>query len=197
MSAEKDKVLGNLVRAVHILEASNAFALLVPEVRVNIVYALENASKIEDVAAIDGRITLVKGKVKAVGYPRFGASDHMARLIIEVMKYDRSYRAGINFAWSPELSNFLKSYVLDKGWEFAWIDRTKEPEEVMKVDGKSIPWKVRELLRAGHGKIPKIFYESSGWGKEPLFVLLGKDAVQVALEVVEISEAWMRVIKRR
>jgi len=195
MSAEKDMVLGNLVRAVHILESSDAFASLMPEVRVNIVYALENASKIEDVAAIDGRITLVKGKVKAVGYPRFGASDHMARLIIEVMKYDRSYRAGINFAWSPELSHFLKGYALEKGWKFALIDRTKEPEEVMKVDGKSMPWKVRELLKAGHGKIPKLFYESSGWGKEPLFVLLGENAVQVAIEVVEISEVWMKAMK--
>lgn len=195
MSAEKDMVLGNLVRAVHILESSDAFASLMPEVRVNIVYALENASKIEDVAAIDGRITLVKGKVKAVGYPRFGASDHMARLIIEVMKYDRSYRAGINFAWSPKLSHFLKGYALEKGWKFALIDRTKEPEEVMKVDGKSMPWKVRELLKAGHGKIPKLFYESSGWGKEPLFVLLGENAVQVAIEVVEISEVWMKAMK--
>jgi hydroxymethylpyrimidine/phosphomethylpyrimidine kinase len=197
MSIEKDEVLGNLVRAVHILEASEAFASLIPEVRVNIVYALSNASKIEDVAAIDGRITLVKGKVRAVGYPRFGASDHMARLIIEVMKYDRSYRAGINFAWSPELSDFLKSYALEKGWSFAWIDRTKEPEEVMKVDGKSMPWKVQELLKAGRGKIPKIFYESAGWGKEPLFVLLGENAVKVALEVIDISEAWTKVIKRK
>ncbi len=196
MSAEKDRVLGNLVRAVQILEASDAFALLIPEVRVNIVYALENASRIEDVAAIDGRITLVNGKVKAAGYPRFGASDHMARLIIEVMKYDRRYRAGINFAWSPELSEFLKGYATKKGWEFGWIDRAKEPEEVMKVDGKSMPWKVRELLKACRGKIPKIFYESPGWGKEPLFVLLGKDAVQVALEVVEISEAWMKARRR-
>lgn len=83
MSIEKDRILGNLVRAVHILEASGAFALLMPEVRVNIVYAIENASKIEDVVAIDGRITLIKGRVKASGYSRFSASDHMARLIIE------------------------------------------------------------------------------------------------------------------
>ena len=86
---------------------------------------------------------------------------------------------------------------MKKGWEFAWIDRTKEPEEVVKVDGKSMPWKVQELLKACHGGIPKLFYESPGWGKEPLFVLLGKDAVQVALEAVEISEAWMKVAKQR
>jgi len=90
---EKDIILGNLVRAVQILESSEHFGLLMPEVRVNLVYSMESASSPEDVAGIDGRITLVSGKVKAAGYPRFGASDHMARLIIEVRKYDKRYRA--------------------------------------------------------------------------------------------------------
>jgi hydroxymethylpyrimidine/phosphomethylpyrimidine kinase len=189
MSEERDKILGNLVRAVHVLEGAEELASLMPEVRINIVYALEDASEPEDVGAIDGRISTFRGNPKAVGYPRFGASDHMARLLIEVRKYDKRYRAGINFAWTSRISLFLEKYAREKGWKFGKIDRTKEPEEVAQIDGRSMPWKIRQLTGNDEAIIPKLFYESEGWGKEPLFVLLGEDAVQVAREAVEMARA--------
>jgi len=187
---EKDVILGNLVRAVQILESSEYFGLLMPEVRVNLVYSMENATSPKDVAGIDGRITLVSGRVKAAGYPKFGASDHMARLIIEVRKYDRRYRAGINFAWTPEISTFLEEYCKKMGWDYAGIDRSLEPKEFSSVEGMSMPWKIRTLVEMCRGKVPKIFYEGPGLGKEPLTVLLGKDAVEVATDVVEISRMY-------
>ncbi|MCL7399388.1 MAG: phosphomethylpyrimidine kinase [Thaumarchaeota archaeon] len=187
---EKDVILGNLVRAVQILESSEYFGLLMPEVRVNLVYSMENATSPKDVAGIDGRITLVSGRVKAAGYPKFGASDHMARLIIEVRKYDRRYRAGINFAWTPEISTFLEEYCKKMGWDYAGIDRSLEPKEFSSVEGMSMPWKIKTLMEMCGGKVPKIFYEGPGLGKEPLTVLLGKDAVEVATDVVEISRMY-------
>jgi hydroxymethylpyrimidine/phosphomethylpyrimidine kinase len=187
---EKDVILGNLVRAVQILESSEYFGLLMPEVRVNLVYSMENATSPKDVAGIDGRITLVSGRVKAAGYPKFGASDHMARLMIEVRKYDRRYRAGINFAWTPEISTFLEEYCKKMGWDYAGIDRSLEPKEFSSVEGMSMPWKIKTLVEMCGGKVPKIFYEGPGLGKEPLTVLLGKDAVEVATDVVEISRMY-------
>jgi len=187
---EKDIILGNLVRAVQILESSEHFGFLMPEVRVNLVYSMESASSPEDVAGIDGRITLVGGRAKAAGYPRFGASDHMARLIIEVRKYDRRYRAGINFAWTPEISAFLEEYCKKMGWDYAGIDRSLEPKEFSSVEGRSMPWKIKTLVEKCGGKVPKVFYEGPGLGKEPLTILLGRDAVEVATEVVEISKMY-------
>ncbi|MEM0054006.1 MAG: thiamine-phosphate synthase family protein [Nitrososphaeria archaeon] len=191
---EMDRILGNLVRAVHILESSEYFGLLIPEVRVNIVYAMEDAVRPEDVAGIDGRITLVNGRVKAAGYPRFGASDHMARLIIEVRKYDKSYRAGINFSWTPKISKILQEYALERNWDYVGIDRVNEPDEVRLEDGKSMPWKISELVRKCGGRVPKLFYEGPGFGKEPLSVLLGKDAVEVAKECIKISRRYASTI---
>jgi len=187
---EKDIILGNLVRAVQILESSEHFGFLMPEVRVNLVYSMESASSPEDVAGIDGRITLVGGRAKAAGYPRFGASDHMARLIIEVRKYDRRYRAGINFAWTPEISAFLEEYCKKMGWDYVGIDRSLEPKEFSSVEGRSMPWKIKTLVEKCGGKVPKVFYEGPGLGKEPLTILLGRDAVEVATEVVEISKMY-------
>jgi hydroxymethylpyrimidine/phosphomethylpyrimidine kinase len=188
---ERDMVLGNLVRAVHILESSEYFRFLMPEVRVNMVYSLENASSPDDVVGVDGRITLVGGRVRAAGYPKFGASDHMARLLIEVRKYDRRYRAGINFAWNPKISKFLEEYSREKGWDYVGIDRRMEPEEVQLEEGKSMPWKVKALSEMCGGKVPKLFYEGPGLGKEPLSVLLGRNAVEVALEISEMSRQYI------
>lgn len=127
-------------------------------------------------------------------FPRFGASDHMARLIIEVRKYDKSYREGINFSWTSKISKILQEYSLEKNWEYAGIDRVKEPDEVRMEDGKSMPWKVSELVRKCSGRVPRLFYEGPGFGKEPFSVLLGKDAVEVVIESVEIAKGYASII---
>jgi len=81
------------------------------------------------------------------------------------------------------------------GWDYAGIDRSLEPKEFSSVEGKSMPWKIKTLVEMCGGKVPKVFYEGPGLGKEPLTVLLGKDAVEVAIEVVEISK--MYALKRK
>jgi predicted fused transcriptional regulator/phosphomethylpyrimidine kinase len=77
-TAEAEVVLGNLVTAVHMLENCPEFTSLIPEVRVNLAYALPNAKITEDVAAVEGRITAVHGHPSAAGMPAWGASDHLA-----------------------------------------------------------------------------------------------------------------------
>ncbi|MHA1237978.1 MAG: thiamine-phosphate synthase family protein [Candidatus Odinarchaeia archaeon] len=191
MGRIEDEILGNLVRAVELLEKTPEFSALIPEVRVNIVYAKPNAGNVKDVAAVDGRITVVNERPKACGLPKFGASDHMARAILEIKKYRPEINAGINFKYTPQLAELIKEYAAEKGFEFGFIDRTAEPEEVLKEDGKSMPWKIRFLVDR-YGKVPKIFYESAGWGKEPLFVIVGKTAVEVAEIAVEIAKKWKK-----
>jgi len=182
-----EKILGNLLSAVEMLEECPEFSSLMPEVRVNIAYALPEAKTPQDVAAIDGRITVVQGKPHASGLPRWGASDHMARLLLEVRKYDSSINAGINFKCDAKIIEVVKKYCSERGFLFGWIDRTKEPEEVIRRDGTSMPWKIRYLVET-FGEVPKLFYESEGWGKEPLFVAIGKTAVGVAGIAIEIAQ---------
>jgi len=184
-----DAILGNLVVAVTMLEDCPEFALLIPEVRVNLVCALPGAKTRQDVAAVEGRITAVRGRPHASGLPAFGASDHMARLIIEARKYDPAINAGINFKCDKTIIEVVKEYCLTKGLLFGWIDRTKEPLEVIERDGASMPWKIGELVR-NSGGLPRLFYEGDGWGKEPLFVALGSDAVEVTTMAMEIARRY-------
>lgn len=184
---EMDMVLGNLVRATALIESCREFARLVPEVRVNLVYALPGAAGPADVAAIDGRLTRVGGWPRASGYPLFGASDHMARLIVEANRYDSSIRAGINFAWTAELLEWL----VGKGMDPVEIDRSMEPPESAAGDGRSIPWKVATVA-AARPSFPRLFFENPAPGKEPLFVLVGGSAMEVAMSACEIATGFIR-----
>ena len=186
---QAEMVLGNLVRAIRLLEDCPEFASLVPEVRVNLTYALPGARTPDEVAAVDGRITAVQGYPHASGLPKWGASDHMARLIIEVRQYDATFNAGINFKCDAAIIEVVQKYCAEKGMLSGWIDRTKEPAEVAGPDRNSMPWKIKQLATNYNG-IPRLFYEGEGWGKEPLFVALGSDAVEVAGIAIEIARRY-------
>lgn len=186
---EIDLVLGNLVSAVNVLQRCAEFTALIPEVRVNLVYALPQAKTPDEVAAVAGRITAVRGWPHASGMPMLGASDHMARLVIEVRQYDPEVNAGINFKCDPTVIAVVKEYCSQRGLLFGWIDRSKEPAEVAERDRASMPWKVKQLV-ASYGRVPRLFYEGEGWGKEPLFVALGRDAIEVTEMAIEIARRY-------
>jgi hydroxymethylpyrimidine/phosphomethylpyrimidine kinase len=190
MDEEGFVMLGRMMVALGEIEGCREFAALIPEVRTNLVYARERAKAPGDVLAIDGRITVVEGLPRAAGRVKFGASSHMARLIIELRKKDPSVRAGIDFAWTPHLSAWLERYCREKGWVISVIDRHGEPEEIKEAEGASMPWKVAEAVRAAGGRVPKIFYETGAVGKEPVSVIVGRDPVEVAAQICEIARKY-------
>ena len=190
MDEEGFVMLGRMMVALGEIEGCREFAALIPEVRTNLVYARERARSRDDVLAVDGRITVVEGRPCAAGRIRWGASSHMARLIIELRKIDSSVRAGIDLAWTPHFSGWLEKYCREKRWVFSVIDRHGEPEEIKEAEGASMPWKVAEAVRAAGGRVPKVFYETGAIGKEPVTVLVGRDPVEVAGQACEIAREY-------
>jgi len=176
-----------LAEAVRMLEGCREFSALVPEVRVNIVYAPDGVDDPRQVLGVDGRITVVAGMPKASGPAKPGVSDHMARLVVEVGRIDRSIRAGLNFRWNEAIFKHVQDYCATKGLALGCIDRTTEPDELIGKDKRSIPWKVKQLTETC-GSVPPVFYESRGWGKEPLFFLVGPDPAGVAARAIEIAK---------
>jgi len=191
---EAEAILGNLVSAVNMLQSCLEFTSLIPEVRVNLVYALSGAKTPQDVAAVEGRITAVRGFPCASGMPAWGASDHLARRVLEVRKYDAEINAAINFKCDQRVIEVVQKYCAEKDFLFGWLDRTKEPAEVAERDRDSMPWKVKQLVTI-YGGIPRLFYEGDGWGKEPLFVALGSDAVEVAGMAIDVARRYQQRIK--
>jgi hydroxymethylpyrimidine/phosphomethylpyrimidine kinase len=188
----REEVLEDLNEALRTLQRCKQCSLLMPEVRMNLVYSIPNPKTIDDVAAIDGRITVVKGCLKAAGEATFGASDHMARLMIEIAKYNPKLRAGINFKFDEKIFSYVKEYCAKKKMKLGKIDRTQEPISVREEDGMSIPWKIKTLVESCEGEVPQIFYETEGWGKEPLFVIVGEDPISVVGQLIEIANGLVK-----
>ncbi|MCK4381649.1 MAG: bifunctional hydroxymethylpyrimidine kinase/phosphomethylpyrimidine kinase, partial [Candidatus Lokiarchaeota archaeon] len=87
------EVINQIKEIYNFISPLRNFSKLIPEVRMNISGSLPDATRKEDVAGIEGRITIVNGFLKASGEIKFGVSDHTARLILSAKEYDNS----INF----------------------------------------------------------------------------------------------------
>ena len=179
--ASKYHVLQNLEKARDLLE-ENSVAVLVPEVGMNIAMAIPHPEGIEDIAAIEGRIVKTTEGVRAVGNPKFGASRHLAKYLLEIVKHDEHKRAAINLKFSDEILKVLRKHKM----AVSFYDRTKEPEEIKKVEGMTIPWGVKEAIKK-IGKAPDVIYHKGDIGKEPMIVVFGKSAHQLAEFAVKIA----------
>lgn len=194
MSLKEDKelILGNLVTALHLIQKSRDFALVIPEIRVSLAYATPWAKTPQDVAAIEGRIATVGGYPRAAGLPAFGASTHMAHTILELRKYDPEINAAINFKCNKEIIEILKQYAKENGFKFGMIDRNMAPPapQYQEMGGH---WRLKYMIDITGG-VPRVFYENEGMGKEPLSIIIGKDAVEVAEITLEIAKRYRQRI---
>lgn len=193
--ANEIDMFGRMMIALEEIEACREFVSLIPEVRTNMVFAQPHAKNPDEVMAVDGRITIINGMPRAAGRVRFGASSHMARLIIELMKTDPSGRAGIDFGNPSGFSDWLSDYCTKQGWVSTIIDRRTEPAERRIAEGSSMQWKAAEAVRAGGGKVPKIICDAGGMGKEPVCIIVGIEPIGVAQDLCEIARAYAQSLK--
>jgi hydroxymethylpyrimidine kinase/phosphomethylpyrimidine kinase len=175
-------VLMSLEKAKTLLEATPEVAMLVPEVGMNIAMAIPYTESIDDVAAIEGRIVKTSEGARAAGNPKFGCSSHLARYILEIIKHDESKRAAINLKFSNNILETLK----ELGVTISFYDRRKEPEEIKKVDGMTVTWGVKQAVNR-IGKVPDVIYHRGDVGKEPMIVILGQQAYDLAKHTAQLA----------
>ncbi|MDW8114171.1 MAG: thiamine-phosphate synthase family protein [candidate division WOR-3 bacterium] len=178
-------VIKELEKAVKELIKEKKFVFLIPEVRTNFVYGKENMKDIKDIAGVDGRITIVNNKPHPAGKVKFGASDHLARLLLNVRRYTKKYLSAINFKFDKKILKIVKEVAKKKKIKIGVIDRKREPKRYQSEDKKSMPWKVAYLYKK-YQEIPQIFYETAGLGKEPLFVILGERPKEIVSIIKEL-----------
>jgi hydroxymethylpyrimidine kinase/phosphomethylpyrimidine kinase len=152
---------------------------LIPAVQMNMGYAVTGAKGIEDVVAFPGRIGHHKGRLLFHGEPQFGASSHVARLILTYMRFQPHMRAAVDVRYDEEIIEKAEK----KGLQVAFFDRRVEPEKVKGQEGKSLDFLVDEALRT-FGGAPDIIYDKGDLGKEPIIRLFGRDP----LELIEKME---------
>lgn len=100
---EKKKVIQNIQEALQILESNPSIMKVMPEVRMNIAMALQNASNPMEVAAVPGRLIPLHGKICGISAPEFGASHHLASILIKTTN-----KAVINIKYSEEILSHIR-----------------------------------------------------------------------------------------
>jgi len=175
---ERYRVVRELKKAVDLLKEEK-LGYLIPEVSSNLGYALPNAEGIEDVAAFPGRIVRYKDSVATISDPEFGASQHIANIILTVMKFDPEYCSAMNIRYSKENVTKLRG----KGFLIGHFDRRFEPKRVKQREGSSLEWGLGEVLKKLR-QVPDFVYDEGDVGKEPMIRVLGKNPIEVVEKIL-------------
>jgi len=162
---------------------------IIPEVQSNLGYALPYANKADDIAAIPGRIIRIGEETKTFGDFAFGASSHIASIILSAMKYNANYRCAMNIKFSEDIINICMSL----GFDVDNFDRSDEPDATKFKEGYSLKWGIDSVL-SKRKVIPDIIFDRGDLGKEPMIRVIGKNPAEVVDKVINISKKLKNLV---
>ncbi len=178
-----NELLERLREAWEILEDANP-AGLIPEVQSNLAEALPGAQGFGDVAAFPGRIVQAGGRVRRVDGPRFGASRHMAKILLASARHSSPFRAVMNVRYGADVLAACRAV----GLRVEGFSRADEPEAVKRAEGSTLEWGTGSVLARG-GAAPDAIFDQGDQGKEPMVRIFGADAPEVARRVAAVWQA--------
>ncbi|MCD6512063.1 MAG: bifunctional hydroxymethylpyrimidine kinase/phosphomethylpyrimidine kinase [Thermoplasmata archaeon] len=182
--AMKWHAVESLERAINKLKKMNSFHKMIPEVGTNFAYSLpkEYAKGIGGIAAIDGRISKGMDGMIMAGSIRFGASRHLARVLLKAMEYDEEQRSVINIKFDRKIIKRA-----EKIFTVSSYDRREEPDEIKAKEGATLPWGVETAIKKVK-KFPDMIYHEGDVGKEPMILVFGKNPEQVVKKLMKFQQ---------
>ena len=182
LSNEQIEVINQIKEIYTFISHSQNSSKLIPEVRMNISCSLPNATKHDEIAGIEGRITIINGYPQASGEIKFGVSDHTARLILSVKKFDSSINLVMNLKYISEL---IKPLHDKTDLEIVEIVREDQPINVKIKEFSTMEWLIKETVEK-KGKIPDIIWDKGSVGKEPMIRLFGRNSKEIINKLKKI-----------
>ena len=176
------QVIEDLGIAVENLVNMKNFAGLIPETQSNLVYAIPNARRIEDVAGVNGRIVKAGDKSVPTSGIKFGASKHVASSILEYMKTNQIIRSALNIKNDKNILITCK-----KLFTVSFYERNLEPRKIKETEGNSISWGIKMALLKNSDA--DIIYHSGDVGKEPMIIIFGQGPQDVVDKVKKILDS--------
>jgi predicted fused transcriptional regulator/phosphomethylpyrimidine kinase/predicted transcriptional regulator len=170
----RERVLSSVRRGLRRLERASGFAGLIPNVGTNLVECLPDAAGVEDVAGVPGRVFDVKGRAEIPADPEFGASGHVAALLLAARAAGSDARAALNLRYDPELLAALEA----AGYTTAEFDAEYDSLEgalaaaFAGASGVSTP--------DGSPPAVDVVYQTGAHGVEPIVYVLAADAESAA-----------------
>ena len=152
----------------------------IPEVGMNFVYALPSATTQTDVCGIEGRITRCKEHALLCGTLDFGASKHVASIVLAAMSSDRTFRSALNIRYAQQTLQVCTKL----GFTLGSFDRRYEPKNAP----STMEWGTKQAIITA-GIVPDIISDMGGLGKEPMIRILGKNPLDVLAKIKKITEA--------
>ncbi|EHR77631.1 phosphomethylpyrimidine kinase [Thermococcus litoralis DSM 5473] len=169
----RTQILEELSLALSELLRDEKFLELIPEVRSNFAYSLPKPKEKNDVAAIPGRITVVKGKAYALP-PEFGVSEHMAEVLIGLSEIFPEVRSVLNIRYDKKISGALKK----AGFKVGTVEKSERSEEET-VKLITVEFKKKGILDA--------VIDKGGFGIEPCVYIFGKSPIEVVEKVKKLE----------
>jgi len=157
-----ERVRSSVRRGVRALENTSGVATHIPAVGSNLVEALPEATTIDGVAGVPGRILDIKGRATVPGDPEFGVSEHVASLLLAARAAGSEARAALNVRYDPETVEALEA----AGYTTAAFDAEADVEAAVTEAVAETP----EV---------DVLYQTGGFGIEPVCYVLGPDAPAV------------------
>jgi len=157
---------------------------LIPEVMSNLGFAAPYPEGPQDVAAFPGRLVKTPEGMLIPAPPAFGASRHIASVILTAMATHPQLRAAMNIKYIEGLENLAPMLHL----RLASFDRNQEPSEVKAQEGGTLAWGVASVLKTGEPP-PDLISDRGGWGKESMVRILGTNPMNVAEKALALKNA--------
>ncbi|SDN56251.1 hydroxymethylpyrimidine/phosphomethylpyrimidine kinase [Desulfonauticus submarinus] len=153
------------------LQKLKGFPKLIPEVRTNIVCALPFAEDKQHVLGFDGRISVKNTGELIFGEIIFGASSHMANVVLTALKFDSSLRWAINIRYNQNILEAIEK----SGHTIFWFNRKDEPKEVKEQEGSTLVWGVAKVFRENSQTNINFIADPGDIGKEPIVRILASN----------------------
>lgn len=158
------EILEALELALRKLLRMKGFGDLIPEVRSNFAYSLPAPKGKDDVAAIPGRITLVKGHPHALS-PEFGASSFTSGILVELGRIRPEIRSVLNIRHGKDVEEAIEAVGLKA------VRVRSGPSKGDSIIAIVYPFKERAydvvIDEGGHGLEPGVYI----FGVDPFDVL--------------------------
>jgi len=185
LEQERIKVINQIKEIYNYVSNNRNFIKLIPEVRMNISGSLSNATSKEEIAGIEGRITIIGGYPHASGEVRFNVSDHTARLILSAKDFDNSINFVTNLRYKEKYIKNIQEKTDLTTFEFL---RESQPDTIKQEERSTMRWLIEESINK-MGKIPDLIWDKGSIGKEPmvrLFSKTSKDMIQKLTKIIRV-----------
>jgi XRE family transcriptional regulator, thiamine biosynthesis regulator len=142
---------------------------LIPAVKVNIAFAMDNAASIDDVAAYPGRLPDRNGSIIRPLLPDFATSNHLAGMLIGMMRMVPRARAVMNLRFDER----IEGTIVGSG------------DRIVRLKGRSIP---EEDIGIGEMEIDLNIVDPGDFGIEPCLYIFGRSPLSIVNRAIKLQK---------